>query len=65
MEDLKSYMFYSIVNENFWPCVVYNVFKTNRSEVKWKLLSPVQLFVTPRTVDYQALLFMEFSRQEY
>ena len=47
MEDLKSYIFYSTVNENFWPCVVYNFFKTNRSEAKWKLLSYVQLFVTP------------------
>ena len=27
---------------------------------KWKLLSPVQLFVTPRTIQS-----MEFSRPEY
>ena len=30
-----------------------------------KLLSRVQLFVTPWTVAYQASLSMEFSRQEY
>ena len=28
-------------------------------------LSCVQLIVTPRTVAHQALLFMEFCRQEY
>ena len=33
------------------------------SEVK--LLSHVQLFVTPWTVAYQAPLSMEFSKQEY
>ena len=33
------------------------------SEVK--SLSRVQLFVTPWTVAYKALLSMEFSRQEY
>ena len=33
------------------------------SEVKW--LSPVQLFVTPWTVAYQAPPSMGFSRQEY
>ena len=32
---------------------------------KVKLLSHVQLFVTPWTVAYQAPLSMEFSRQEY
>ena len=32
---------------------------------KWKSLGGVQLFVTPRTVDYQAPLSMEFSRLEY
>ena len=30
-----------------------------------QLLSHVQLFVTPWTVDHQAPLSMEFSRQEY
>ena len=34
-------------------------------KVKVKLLSPVRLFATPWTVDYQASLSMEFSRQEY
>ena len=29
------------------------------------VFSPVQLFVTPCTVIHQALLSMEFSRQEY
>ena len=33
--------------------------------MKVKLLSPVQLFVTPWTVAYQAPLSMEFSRQGY
>ena len=32
--------------------------------LKWKLLSRVRLFVTPRTVAYQAPLSMGFSRQE-
>ena len=34
-------------------------------EVEVKSLSRVQLFVTPCTVAYQALLSMRFSRQEY
>ena len=34
-------------------------------KVKVKLLSRVRLFETPWTVDYQASLSMEFSRQEY
>ena len=34
-------------------------------KVKVKSLSPVQLFVTPQTVAYQASLSMGFSRQEY
>ena len=33
--------------------------------MKVKLLSPVQLFVTPWTADYQAPLSMGFSRKEY
>ena len=32
---------------------------------QWAVLSNVQLFVTPWTVAHQALLSMEFSRQEY
>ena len=35
------------------------------SKVKVKLLSRVQLFVTPWTIAYQAPQPMEFSRQEY
>ena len=35
------------------------------SEVKWKSLSRVWLFATPRTVARQAPLFMGFPRQEY
>ena len=35
------------------------------SRLKVKLLSRVRLFATPWTVDYQASLSMEFSRQEY
>ena len=34
-------------------------------KVKVKLLSHVQLFAIPWTVAYQALLSMEFSRQEH
>ena len=34
-------------------------------KVKVKSLSRVQLFATPWTVTYQALLSMGFSRQEY
>ena len=34
-------------------------------KVKVKLLSRVRLFATPWTVDYQASLSMESSRQEY
>ena len=34
-------------------------------KVKVKLLSRVQLFVTPWTVDHQAPPSMGFSRQEY
>ena len=33
-------------------------------EVKWKLLSHVQILATPWTVAWQALLSMEFSRQQ-
>ena len=33
--------------------------------MKVKSLSPVRFFATPCTVAYQALLSMEFSRQEY
>ena len=31
------------------------------SEVKWKLLSRIQLFATPGTVAYQSPLSMKFS----
>ena len=34
-------------------------------EVKCMLLSCVRLFATPWTISHQALLSMEFSRQEY
>ena len=40
-------------------------FLTGPLKVKVKSLSRVRLFVTPRTVAYQAPLSMEFSRQEY
>ena len=42
-----------------------NGFWYNKSEVKWKSFSRVQLFVTPWTVAWQALLSMEFFRPEY
>ena len=38
---------------------------TGYMKLKVKLLSPVQLFVTPKTVARQAPLSMGFSRQEY
>ena len=34
------------------------------NEVKWKLFSHVQLFVTPWTIAHQACISVEFSRQE-
>ena len=40
-------------------------FKHRKEEKERKLLSRVQLFVTPWTVVYQAPLTMGFSRQEY
>ena len=43
------------------PVIKYEV--SEESEVK--LLSRVRLFATPWTVAYQALLSMEFSRQQY
>ena len=42
---------------------IVNIYALNISEVK--LLSRVQLFVTPWTVAYQSPQSMEFSRQEY
>ena len=51
--------FYNKLNENI---VVNNVFLPR---LPIKLLSPVQLFVIPRTVAYQAPPSMEFSRKEY
>ena len=39
--------------------------KLSFSCVRAQLLSPVQLFVIPRTAAHQAPLSMEFSRQEY
>ena len=41
------------------------IFFSLRKWKKVKLLSRVRLFATPRTVAYQAPLYMEFSRQEY
>ena len=51
-------------------CILCKKFFPTRSvihslKVKVKLLSHVQLFVTPWTVAYQAPQSMEFSRQEY
>ena len=40
-------------------------FNNSRGLVKVKLLSHVQLFVTPWTVAYQAPPSMGFSKQEY
>jgi len=45
-----------------FPCFLYN---PGLKSLKVKLLSCVQLFATPWTVDYQPPLSMEFSRQEY
>ena len=38
---------------------------SNTWEIKWKLPSCIRLFSTPWTVVRQAILSMEFSRQEY
>ena len=42
-----------------------NIFQPSFNIIKWKSLSCVLLFVTPWIVVCQALLSMEFSRQEY
>ena len=39
--------------------------QATKVKVKVKLLSPIQLFVTPWTIAYQDPQSMEFSRQEY
>ena len=46
-----------------WVAISFS--KTWKWKVKVKLLSRVQLLVTPWTAAYQAPLSMEFSRQEY
>ena len=49
-----------------FTAALFTIAKTwKQPKVKVKLLSPVQLFATPWTVAYQALLSMGFSRQEY
>ena len=47
------------------PALAGIFFTIEPPEVNWKLLSCAWLFVTPWTVAGQALLSMEFSRQEY
>ena len=44
---------------------IWSLTRYEGKKVKVKSLSRVRLFVTPRTVAYQAPLSMEFSRQEY
>ena len=39
--------------------------EADTTEEKWKSLSRVQLFETPRTVACQAPLSMDFSKPEY
>ena len=58
-------LYVSVASEQ-WFCQ-FLTYRENRrnSEVKWKLLSCVRLFVTPWTVAHQAPLSMEFSSQEY
>ena len=46
------------------PCLLVRL-NYDKVKVKMKSLSHVQLFVTPRTVAYQAPPSMVFSRQEY
>ena len=46
-----------------WVAIPFS--NTWKWKVKVKSLSHVQLFVTPWTIAYQALLSMGFSRQEY
>ena len=52
-----------IVGRFFTSRATREAFSNERKKVK--LLSHVQLFVTPRIVTYQASLSMEFSRLEY
>ena len=54
---------------NLWPLAtqfnLQTLFSPWRSLSESKMLGHVQLFATPCTVARQALLSMEFSRQEY
>ena len=60
-----------MISRILWPLFCIDNGKSLRvliriiSEVKVKALSCVRLFVTPRTLAYQASLSMGFSRQEY
>ena len=58
-------LYVSVASEH-WFCQ-FLTYRENRrnSEVKWKSLSRVWLFVTPWIVALQAPLSMDFSRQEY
>ena len=47
------------------PIVQSEVSQKEKHQYSMQLLSRVRLFATPWTVDYQASLSMEFSRQEY
>ena len=59
--DRHKVFFFFFLNKNIPP--KRKSIKNTRSELK--LLSRVQLFATPWTVDYQAPQSMEFSRREY
>ena len=48
-----------------WHTCTHTHAHTTYMLLKWKLLSHIELFVTPWTVACQVPLSMEFSRQEY
>ena len=62
LKEAGWYLFVSTIS--CLPCLRVNP-RGLIPALKVKLLSPVGLFVTPRTVAYQAPQSMEFSRQEY
>ena len=66
--NLFSFLFYLLIVDfdfSTSSLVPEKGTRHHESEVKVKLLSRVQLFVTPWTVAYQAPLSVGFSRQEY
>ena len=67
----KNWCFWTVGEESWGPLDSKEIKSVNPKEIKCeyslkvKVLSRVRLFAIPWTVAYQALLSMEFSRQEY